>query len=206
MSPSTLLYGFGGATFKCSIPLALPSADLYLGFIEPNKTAAGERVFKVSANGNEVTVDPFQSAGLKNFFTVKIPNVAPVAGFVTVTFTAVTGNAIVSLLTLFPALLTSTPPPLPISVDPDGALRISADVRVTGGLSTGFGAQRPTDSFVNLDDGTFINGLTGKFAVGACTLQAQAGWLVAIDCSGSALVHSPTQDAALKILGTSTVH
>lgn len=207
MTPSTMLYGFGGSPLKCSIPLALPSADLFLGFIEPNKTAAGERVFKVSVNGgNEIIVDPFQSAGLKKFFTVKFPNVSPVSGFVTVTFTAVTGNAVVSIITVSPPVLTGSPAPLPITVDPDGAVRISADVRVTGGLSTGFGSQRPTDSFVNLDDGTFINGLTGKFALGTCTLQAQAGWVVAIDCSGSAAVTAPTQDASLKVLGTSTLH
>lgn len=107
--PNTLLYGFGGFPFTCTIPVVSSLVDVVLGFYEPNKIATGQRVFNVSVNGGgALSIDLFSLAGLKRFTTVTIPNVAVVNGLVRISFTGVVGNAVISTIDL-----NAVPPPPP---------------------------------------------------------------------------------------------
>lgn len=110
MNTPTLLYGYGGFPFTCTVPVASDTVDVVLGFYEPNKTAAGQRVFNVSVNGaGAVPVDVFALAGLKKYTTIIIPKAQAVSGVVRISFTGVVGNALVSTI----ALNAVTPPPPP---------------------------------------------------------------------------------------------
>lgn len=65
---ATLRYG---PSFTYAIPLANGSYTVALTFVEPNKTAAGQRVFTVTENGQtSPPLDVFMMAGLLKPFTL----------------------------------------------------------------------------------------------------------------------------------------
>lgn len=98
----TLRYGFGMGVLKYNIPAPNGSCDVTLGFAEPNKTAAGQRVFTINANGQTVAdVDIFARAGAALTPTmIAIAAVAVTDGFLHLTFTPKpnTWNAFVSTI------------------------------------------------------------------------------------------------------------
>lgn len=84
----TLRYGFGMAPFSYTIPAPNGNCDLTLGFSEPNKTAAGQRIFTIAANGQTVAdVDIFARAGLLTPTTIALGQVPVTDGFLHLTFT-----------------------------------------------------------------------------------------------------------------------
>lgn len=95
----TLRYGFGMASFSYTIPAPNGTCDVTLGFSEPNKTAPGQRIFTITANGQVVAdVDIFARAGLLTPTTVALGAVPVTDGFLHLTFTPKpnTWNAFVS--------------------------------------------------------------------------------------------------------------
>jgi len=85
----TLRYGFGMAVLKYDIPAPNGNCDVTLGFSEPNKTAAGQRIFTINANGQIVAdVDIFARAGAAlTPTTIQLAGVAVTDGFLHLTFT-----------------------------------------------------------------------------------------------------------------------
>jgi hypothetical protein len=95
----TLRYGFGMLPFAYQIPAPNGACDVTLGFSEPNKTAAGQRVFTITTNDQTVAdVDIFARAGLKTPTTIELGAVQVTDGFLHLTFTAKpnTWNALVN--------------------------------------------------------------------------------------------------------------
>jgi hypothetical protein len=96
----TLRYGYGMNPFSYSIPVPNGTCSLTLGFSEPNKTAAGQRVFTITANDQTVAgVDIFARAGAqKTAVTIPLAGVVVSAGVLKIGFTAQPGtwNAFVS--------------------------------------------------------------------------------------------------------------
>lgn len=99
----TLRYGWGMAPFSYQLPAPAGTCDLTLGFSEPNKTAAGQRVFTITANDQTVAgVDIFARSGAaKTVVTVAIAGVAVSSSGLRITFTPQPGtwNAMVSNIT-----------------------------------------------------------------------------------------------------------
>jgi hypothetical protein len=97
----TARYGFSMIPFVYRIPVPVGTCDLALDFVEPNKTAAGQRVFTVQGNDQSVAdVDIFARVGLLQPLTVTIPAIATPAGQLLITFTPKPGtwNAIVNAI------------------------------------------------------------------------------------------------------------
>ncbi len=96
----TLRYGFGMASFAYAIPMPNGTCNLTLGFSEPNKTAAGQRIFTITANDQTVAgVDIFARAGAqKTAITIPLSGVVVSAGVLQIGFTPQPGtwNAFVS--------------------------------------------------------------------------------------------------------------
>jgi hypothetical protein len=104
---TTLRYAPG---FSYTIPVQNGLYAVNLGFIEPNKSGAGQRVFTVTANGQQTApIDLFKLAG-----QVNLPYAAPTiyafvgAGFLTLQFAATAGNALVSTISVQPLLPPNT--------------------------------------------------------------------------------------------------
>lgn len=96
---NTIRYGYGMAPFRYRIPAPNGSCDLALGFAEPNKTAAGQRVFTIVANGQTVAdVDVFARAGAAKVQTTIELTVPVTANLLEIVFTPKPGtwNAFVS--------------------------------------------------------------------------------------------------------------
>jgi|SRR5882724_4141579 len=92
-----------GTNFKYDIPLANGIYTVSVVMAEPNKTAAGQRIFTVSANGQTSgPIDLFRiTGGINQPYT--LPMLALVgAGFLRLQFTASAGNAVVSSITATP--------------------------------------------------------------------------------------------------------
>ncbi len=97
----TLRYGFSFAVLKYDIPAPNGKCDVTLGFSEPNKTAAGQRVFTIQANDQTVAdVDIFARAGAALTPTTIALAVQVTDGFLHLTFTPKpnTWNAFVSAI------------------------------------------------------------------------------------------------------------
>lgn len=96
---NTIRYGFAMIPLVYRIPAPNGTCQVSLGFSEPNKTAAGQRVFTIAANGVIVAdVDVFDRAGGAHLPTT-IALAAPVTtGVLEISFTAKPGtwNAFVS--------------------------------------------------------------------------------------------------------------
>jgi beta-galactosidase len=87
-----------GSSFSYSIPVANGTYNVTLGFLEPTATAAGVRVFNVSANGTAQIsdLDVFQAAGGRNTAIARSFPVTVTNGELRLDFAGVTGKAIVS--------------------------------------------------------------------------------------------------------------
>ncbi len=85
-----------GTSFSYRIPSAPGIYRVRLSFIEPNKTAAGQRLFTVRAGGTTSDpVDIFAVSGAHGRTTLE--TTAPSTfGYVEIVFTAILGNAVVS--------------------------------------------------------------------------------------------------------------
>lgn len=96
----TLRYGYSMAPLTYAIPVPNGTCDVTLGFSEPNKTAAGQRVFSIAANDQAVAgVDIFARAGAaKTIVTIALPGVVVSSGVLQIRFTPQPGtwNAFVS--------------------------------------------------------------------------------------------------------------
>ncbi len=90
----TLRYGVNGAAFSYNIPVAPGAYQVKLSFVEPNKTAAGQRLFTVSVNGQQSPVlDVFSLAGgQQQVYVVNYFAMASV-GFIQLDFKPVMGGA-----------------------------------------------------------------------------------------------------------------
>lgn len=154
---STLLYGFGGFPFTCTVPAAAPKVDVVLGFYEPNKTAAGQRVFNVSVNGGgALSVDVFSLVGLKKYTTITVPGVSTAGGVVRISFTGTTGNAMVSTV----ALIMPPPPEMPPPVEINER---HVSIKPSVGTNT---VTVPDGSFIPESLVVTVNGLTMSDAAG----------------------------------------
>ena len=87
-----------GAAFGYRIPVANGNYTVTLGFLEPTATAAGARVFNVSANGvaRIANLDVFQTAGARNTAVARSFPVTISNGVLALDFAGVAGKAIVS--------------------------------------------------------------------------------------------------------------
>lgn len=94
-----------GSSFRYDIPLAPGLYAVSLSFIEPNKTAAGQRRFTVAIAGQQTPVlDLFALAGRQPYTLRTIALVG--AGLLAIQFSGVLGNAVVSTIQVAPAKLT----------------------------------------------------------------------------------------------------
>jgi beta-galactosidase len=91
-----------GAAFGYQIPVPNGNYKVTLGFLEPTVTAAGARVFDVSANGVKhiERLDVFQSAGARNTAIVRSFMTDVTDGTLALDFKGVTGDAIVSNISI----------------------------------------------------------------------------------------------------------
>lgn len=97
----TARYGYSMIPFVYRIPVPVGTCDLALDFVEPNKTAAGQRIFTVQANDQTVTdLDIFARVGLLRPLTITLPAIATPTGELLITFTPKPGtwNAIVNAI------------------------------------------------------------------------------------------------------------
>jgi beta-galactosidase len=93
-----------GASFQYNVPVANGTYAVTLGFLEPsNLTAVGGRIFNITANGGGATTTPISGldvlANAKTFRTAYIAptfNVTVTNGILNLTFTGITGEAVVS--------------------------------------------------------------------------------------------------------------
>ncbi len=97
-------YRFGNFSYVFKNLTAGALYSLLLDFSENKATAAGQRVFNVSVNGNTVlqNVDIFAEVGAFTAIQKTISASATVDGRLSIKFTKVRGNARVSALTLLP--------------------------------------------------------------------------------------------------------
>jgi hypothetical protein len=92
-----LCYSLGTVQFSRTFTVPAGNYSVILKFLEPNKTAAGQRTFVISLNGSPVTLglDVFAAAGaLKPYdraFAISAPG-----GFIQVTLAGAIGNAVLS--------------------------------------------------------------------------------------------------------------
>lgn len=127
--------------FSYSFPLTDGSYNLTLHFIEnsasgttPTITAAGQRVFNVSANGAVVlpALDIFAAVGSNAPLDKSVPVTASGGAGITISFATVVRNAVVSGIDITPVAPPSNPFP---GVTSDGAngLSIGGGITLAGG-------------------------------------------------------------------------
>ncbi len=108
-----------GTTVHCRIPLAPGSYQGSLIFVEPNKTATGQRIFTVSVQGQtSLPVDVFAAAGLDKPYAFPFVVTINVPGVLDIVLTASMGNAVLSAIQATPisatqAFLSVLTPPSP---------------------------------------------------------------------------------------------
>ncbi len=94
----TLCYSAGAVPFSRTFAVPAGNYNVILKFLEPNKTAAGQRTFNVSINGAPVLIglDVFSGAGAAlRPYDRTFPVSAP-GGFIQITAAGVIGNAVLS--------------------------------------------------------------------------------------------------------------
>ncbi len=106
----TLCYSSGTVPFSRTFTVPAGSYSVTLKWLEPNKTAAGQRTFAVSINGAPVAIglDVFAAAGgaMKPYdrtFQASAPG-----GFIQITLTGTLGNALLSAVQIDDATPTDT--------------------------------------------------------------------------------------------------
>lgn len=121
----TLFYAVAPTVLTYTLPAPAGTCDLRITAWEPNKAAAGQRVFDIIAQGQDSgPLDLFSLAGLRQQYTFVRTGLPVMNGAIVVQFMPVVGNAVVSSLTL-----TCQPPPspptltgVPCDAPPDGIL------------------------------------------------------------------------------------
>jgi hypothetical protein len=100
---STLYQSLRYGNFAYNIPIANGSYNVTLKFAEIYWTAAGERTFDVSMQGQPVlsNLDIYAHVGLNAAYDVTIP-VSVTNGVLNIAFTSVVDNAIVSAIAVKP--------------------------------------------------------------------------------------------------------
>ncbi|HSV14291.1 MAG TPA: malectin domain-containing carbohydrate-binding protein, partial [Tepidisphaeraceae bacterium] len=116
-SDDPLFYTRRWGTETYNIPLANGSYTLNLYFAEPVMTAAGKRVFNVSAEGQPLltNLDLFVAAGYRNSYVRSFP-ISISDGALNIGFTAITENPIISAIEVIPADVTPSAPAAPTSL------------------------------------------------------------------------------------------
>src|SRR5690606_444279 len=92
---------FREGDFAYELPLADGTYEVTLGFVEPDEdTSVGERVFNVTANGQPLLsdFDVVREAGADRTAVTRTFDVAVLGGRLTIAFTPLQGDAIVSFL------------------------------------------------------------------------------------------------------------
>ncbi len=97
---STLRYG---PSFSYDVPITNGFYTVKFDFLEPNKTAANQRIFTITANGQQSDpIDVFAMAGV-NIPTSTSLLVMVGNGHLRINFAAIIGNAVVSAIEITPA-------------------------------------------------------------------------------------------------------
>jgi predicted GNAT family acetyltransferase len=129
-----------GGTFSYAVPglTAGASYTVRLHFAETYWTAAGQRTFNVSINGQQVlsNFDIVASAGAANKATVQqFTTTADSSGKITIQFTTVKDNAQVNGIEILPT--TAPPPPSSVQINSGGPAvsPFAADTDFTGGAT-----------------------------------------------------------------------
>lgn len=122
-----LFYGYAGITFDYRIPHDNGTCDIVLQMYEPNRTAAGQRKFTVTAPGTPpVTIDIFAAIGVKKPLRVTIPGVSITQNFIILHFQPLISNAVVQTIEWG-----NCTKPLPFTWD-GTTLTITSDVFIQG--------------------------------------------------------------------------
>ncbi len=122
----TLCYSSGTTAFSRTFTLPAGNYTVTLKWLEPNKTAAGQRIFSASINGAPVAIglDLFAASGgaLKPYdrtFPISAPG-----GFIVITLTGQTGNALLSAIQIDTAASDTS---APITCDSD-TIKVGVDL------------------------------------------------------------------------------
>jgi hypothetical protein len=139
--PAPLAFLRYGTSFSYAIPLANGMYNIAVTVVEPNKTAAGQRLFTVIANGQaSAPLDVFALAGADNVaYTLPLQALVG-AGMLRLQFTASLGNAIVSEIAVTPVVagLACTPPAAGVTLYaqlPDGSCLPIVPIPVAGSVA-----------------------------------------------------------------------
>lgn len=107
----SLRYGLAGAAFSYNVPATPGVYRVELAFVEPNKTAAGQRLFTVAINGQQTpTLDVFALAGGAQKLIINTYFAVSSVGFIKLDFKATAGNPMVSRIIITPMVVTAIPP------------------------------------------------------------------------------------------------
>lgn len=177
----TLFYAAAPAVLTYTLPAPAGTCDVAITAYEPNKTAAGQRVFSVSAQGQASgPIDLFTLAGLGKPYTLLRAGVPVMNGTIAVQFVPMVGNPVVQTLALQNCQPPVVAPPstLPITIAPDGTIVLTGNLFVTGGIFSGANVQN---------------------AVWRCTGATGP----ASDCTGLYFIQIALQDGTvLKVIGS----
>lgn len=100
-------YSNGTTAFSYHIPMPAGTYNIVLNLNDPTSTAAGQRVFTVTVNGNKsAPIDIFAAVGARSPYSSPIYIADAGAGFIDITFQSTKGNATVSGIQIFPNIIT----------------------------------------------------------------------------------------------------
>ena len=102
----TTRYSNGTRAFSYHIPVPSGIYNVVLQFTDPTSTAAGQRIFTVTVNGNEsAPIDIFAAVGTRTPYSPPLFIADAGAGFIDITFQSTKGNATVSGIQIFPNMI-----------------------------------------------------------------------------------------------------
>lgn len=104
----TTRYSNGTQAFSYRIPVLAADYNIVLRLNDPTSTAAGQRIFTVTVNGNKsAPIDIFAAAGARTPYSPPLYVARAGAGFVDLLFQSTKGNATVSGIQVFPNSLSA---------------------------------------------------------------------------------------------------
>ncbi len=96
-------YSQGTQSFSYRIPVAAGTYNVALRLSDPTSTAAGQRIFTVTVNGNKsAPIDIFAVVGARKPYTPLLYWAQAGAGFIDIVFQSTKGNATVSGIDVYP--------------------------------------------------------------------------------------------------------
>lgn len=102
----TTRYSNGTQAFSYRIPVVAGTYNIVLRLSDPTSTAAGQRIFTVTVNGNKsAPIDIFAAVGAKKPYSPGLYIAQAGAGFIDLVFQSTKGNATVSGIDVFPNTL-----------------------------------------------------------------------------------------------------